>query len=153
MSVQQYDPKILDAAWEEVKLELKNTGMAEPAPGFTNRFKQRLLAKQQEEQRRQAWILVGINTVAAVLLLSLIGLLYIPALSRPGSVLIGLVEMFSTAVVCIKMVLGLLGSLIRTLPGIVPFTWWIAGIASLAALCMLWLSIVRQTAQEQGVSS
>jgi hypothetical protein len=152
MSVQQHNPKILDAAWEEIKLEFTSAGLAEPAPGFTYRFKQRLLARRQEEQRRQAWIFVGINTIAAILLLSLIGLMYIPALSRPGSLLLEFVGMFSRVVVFIKMVLGLGGSLIRTLPGVVPFSWWMGATAGLIVLCMLWLSMFHQAAQEQGVS-
>ena len=83
MKAQLYDEKTLDAVWLEVEHVITSSGMAEPAPGFLGRFKHRLMLQRQAEQRRQAWIFVAINTVAAFMLLALIGLLYLPQHFRP----------------------------------------------------------------------
>lgn len=152
MKAQLFDEKMLDTAWLEIEHTLTSTSMAEPAPGFVNRFKHQLMLQRQAEQRRQAWIFVAINTVAAFMLLGLIALLYLPGLSGPSDLLIGIARVFSSLVVSIKMIGGLIVSIARTLPGIVPISWWMGIMTSLSLLSLVWLSMVRQVFQKQGVT-
>ena len=53
MKVQQFDDRLLNSAWQEVELEFRTVGEIAPAPGFTNRWKERLAVRKQAEQRRQ----------------------------------------------------------------------------------------------------
>lgn len=152
MKAQLFDEKVLDATWLEVEHTIASTGMAGPAPGFVNRFRAQLMLQRQAEQRRQAWIFVGINTVAAFMLLGLIVLFYLPNLSGPSDLLIGIAKIFSSLVITFKMIGGLIVSIARTLPGVVPISWWMGTMTSLAVLSLVWLSMVRQVFQKQGVS-
>ena len=151
MKAQHFDERLLNSAWQEVEVQFRSAGMAEPAPGFINRWKDRLAYTRLQEQRRQAWIFVAINTVAALALLFLIGVLRLPEISEPSEFLVGLIEIASQLFVFFKMVASVLGSLIRTLPGVVPLSWWTSFIVSMGGLTLLWYSMIRQIVQRQGV--
>jgi hypothetical protein len=151
MKAQHFDERLLNSAWQEIEVEFRSSGMVDPAPGFVNRWKERLAYTRLQEQRRQAWIFVAINTVAALALLSMIGVLRLPALSEPSKFFVGLIEIASHVFVFVKMVFSVLGSLLRTLPGVVPLSWWTSILVSMIGLTMLWFSMARQIVQRQGV--
>ena len=151
MKVQQFDDRLLNSAWQEVELEFRTVGEIAPAPGFTNRWKERLAVRKQAEQRRQAWLLVGINAGAALALLVMMGLLRFPGGTELSEVFVVVVRSISEVFVFFKMAFGVFASLARTMTGLVPLSWWTSIVATLGALCMLWLSMMRQIVQRQGV--
>jgi hypothetical protein len=151
MKAQHFDERLLNSAWQEVEVQFRSSDMVEPAPGFVNRWKDRLAYTRKLEQRRQAWIFVAINAVAALALLSIIGLLRLPAISEPSEFFVGVVEILSRVFINTKMVFSVLGSLIRTLPGIVPASWWTSFMVSMGGLTLLWYSMIRQIVQQPGV--
>jgi len=151
MKAQHFDDRLLNSAWQEVEVQFRSSGMEEPLPGFVSRWKERLAYTRLQEQRRQAWTFVGINAVAAIALLVIIAILRLPAISEPSEFFVGLVEIISQVFVFVKMVFSVVGSLIRTLPGVVPSSWWTSMVVSMTGLILLWYSMIRQIVQRQGV--
>ena len=150
MKPQHFDERLLNSAWQEVELEFRSAEIVEPAPSFVNRWKDRLAQHRLAEQRRQAWIFVAINAVAAMALLSIIGVLRLPWMAEPSEFFVEIVGLFSKVFVFFNMVFSVISSLLRTLPGIVPSSWWASFVASLGGLTLLWFSMMRQIVQRQG---
>lgn len=152
MNQAQYNEKQLEIAWEEVEQAFQTSGMVEPASGFVGRWNERLLLEKQKEDRKQAWILIVMNVVIALGFLGLISIQVFPSLSAGNSLLDIWVDMVSRLIVNLKMVGGLLGTMRRTLPGVIPSSWIVSGITALGIMVVLWASMVRQHIRKQGVS-
>ena len=160
MNNQQPDPltndehledKMLELAWGNVENSFRSAGMIDPLPGFTNRWMARLEVARQKEERKQAWTLILANLVIAVGFVILIGIQYVPSVSSGGLVSV-LVEIVSRVVLFVRMVIGLVGALLRTLPGLVPASWWVSGIGMVGLAVALWVSMVRRHLRGQGVN-
>jgi hypothetical protein len=148
---QHFEDKMLEMAWGEVENTFRGAGMIAPLPGFTNRWMERLAVERVKEERRQAWALVLTNLVIAVGFLILIGIQYLPSVSNGGGLVALWVEIVSRGVVLIKMAVGLVSTLLRTLPGLVPTSWWISGTALMGLVVVIWVSMVRRHMRDQGV--
>ncbi|MEN8242558.1 MAG: hypothetical protein ABFS17_11590 [Chloroflexota bacterium] len=152
MKQAQFNDKQLEIAWEEIEQVFNSSGMVEPAPGFTARWNERLQLEKQQEDRRQAWMLIIMNLVIALGFLGLIAIQIAPSLSTGSSLLDIWVDMVSRMIVNLKMVGGVLGTLGRTLPGVIPTSWLMTGITALGIMVAVWASMVRQHIRNQGVS-
>lgn len=151
MNRQLHEDHVLEAAWQELEFEFRTVGMAEPESGFVNRWKDNLAKKREEEQRRQAWIFVGINVVTAFILLIMIGVLRIPFSEGVSGMFVGIVGVFTKFFVWLKVMVEVLESLVRTLPGLLPISWWLSVAVSLGILYMLWFSVIKRILLQQGV--
>ncbi len=147
----RFEDILVETAWGEVETTFRSSGMVAPLPGFTNRWMQRLELARQKEERKQAWVLILTNLVIAFGFILLIGLGFLPSISGQGGVVNLWVGLVSRAVIFIKMTGGLASTMLRTLPGVVPNSWWIAGFTLLGIMVALWVSMVRRHLQNQGV--
>ncbi len=148
----QFDERLLETTWQEIEFEIKKSGQIGPLPGFSNRWKVRLKEQHKIEQRRQAWIFVGINVVAAFIILSIIGVLNFPKLSNSSGFFVDVIGLLSKMVVYIQMISSVLSSLLRTIPGLVPSAWWMSIIVSFIALVVYWSTTIKNVVGKQGVS-
>jgi uncharacterized membrane protein YhdT len=152
MNEQRFEDKMLETAWGEVETTFRSAGMIAPLPGFTSRWMERLELERQKDERKQAWALVLTNLVIAVGFILLIGIQYVPSVSSGGGIVPLWVEMVSRVVLFIRMAGGLVSTLLRTLPGLVPASWWVSGAAFMGLVVVLWVSMVRRHLSVQGVS-
>ena len=147
-----FKDKMLEMAWGEVENTFRHSGMVAPLPGFTGRWMARLEMQRQKEERRQAWALVVTNMVIAVGFVILIGIQYVPSVSSGGGIVALWVEMLSRVVLFFRMVSGLINTLLRTIPSLVPTSWWVSGTGVLGLAVVFWVSMVRRHLGEQGVT-
>ena len=151
MNQAQFNEKQLEIAWEEVEQAFQTSGMVEPAPGFVGRWNERLQLEKQKEDRKQAWVLIVMNVVIALGFLGLISIQIVPSLSAGNSLLDIWVDLASQLIVNLKMVGGMLSTIRRTLPGVIPSSWIVSGFTALGIMVVLWASMVRQHIRKQGV--
>lgn len=149
MNFRHYDEASTNAAWEAVETEFKQAGMAEPAPGFADRWKTRMAERRVEDQRRQARIVLIINTSLMALVLLLIGAQTLPAFESLSDLLVSWFDSLSEVLIWFQMIGGIWSSLSNTLPNILPDTFWMSVAASLGILLMYWFSSVRRYARGQ----
>ncbi|MGD2027213.1 MAG: hypothetical protein PVI99_05295 [Anaerolineales bacterium] len=147
---QPFEDKLLATAWTQVEDTFRTSGMVAPLPGFTSRWMARLELERQREERRQAWALILTNLVIALGFLILIGMGFLPSISANGGVVNLWVGLLSRLVVFFKLAGGLTNTMIRTLPGVVPASWWVGGLTLVGIVVVLWLSMVRRHMRDQG---
>ena len=148
----QFDERLLDSTWQEIGFAIKKSEEIGPKPGFTNRWKLRLPEQRKVEQQRQAWIFVGINAITALVILGIIGVLNFAESSSTSEACEGVVAIFSKIIIYLKMVGGVIGSIIKTIPGLLPSSWWMNIIAGFVLLFGFWTSTIRKVIVQQGVS-
>lgn len=146
----RFEDILVETAWGEVESTFRSSGMVAPLPGFTDRWMKRLELARQKEERKQAWVLILTNLVIAFGFLLLIGMGFLPSISSQGGVVNLWVGLVSRAIIFVKMAGGLASTMLRTLPGVVPTSWWVAGFTLLGIVMALWVSMVRRHLQSQG---
>ncbi|MBW8010033.1 MAG: hypothetical protein FVQ83_02165 [Chloroflexi bacterium] len=70
----------LEIAWRQVSDSFDTSGMVAPAPGFVNRWQDRLDADIARRHRRQSWLIIGLNVFIAAILFVLLAAQIFPAL-------------------------------------------------------------------------
>lgn len=151
MKHQQFSDQILETAWQEIENEFRVSGFVTPAPGFGDRFRSRLEMQRVAREHKQAWLVVAINLVIALGFLLLIGIQFIPTLPNYNNLISFWVKLFSQSIIFIKMIWTILETFFRTMPGLIPSSWWVNAVVSSAVLFILWISLMRQYVQKQGV--
>jgi hypothetical protein len=151
MKHQQFDVQILESAWREVEAEFQVSGFVSPAPGFGSRFRARLEMQRIAREQKQAWLIVAINLVIALGFLILVGIQFAPSMPTYDTFISFCVELFSHSIIFIKMLWTILETFIRTVPGLIPQSWWVNAIALSVVLLVLWGSLMRRYVQKQGV--
>ena len=125
MKHQQFDDRIFESAWREVEAEFQVSGLVSPAPGFGSRFRARLEMQRVAREQKQAWFVVGVNLVIALGFLILIGIQFVPSIPTYGNFVSFWVRLFSQAIIFIKMIWTILETFLRTMPGLIPSSWWV----------------------------
>jgi len=149
----RFEDILLENAWQEVEATFRASGQVTPLPGFTSRWMERLELARQREERLQATALIISNLVIAMGFLILIGLQFVPSVSSGGLVDLW-VELLSKFVITVKMVAGVAGTFIRTLPGLVPTSWLLGGITLMGIMVAMWYSMARRhIPNRQGVEN
>ncbi len=146
----RFEDKLLATAWTQVEDTFRTSGMVAPLPGFTSRWMARLELERQREERRQAWALILTNLVIALGFLILIGMGFLPSISAQGGLINLWISLLSRLVILMKMAGGLVNTMVRTLPGVVPTSWWVGGFTLLGIVVALWASMVRRHLRDQG---
>ena len=152
MNQPQFEDKRLEDAWNEVEHSFRLAGMMSPAPGFVNRWQARLVIERQKEERRQAGLMIAAILIIAFGFILLIGLQILPNLDADINLVTVWVEMVSRIVIFFQMVGSAIGTLYRTIPGLIPASWFIGGFTFMGIVMVLWVSMVRQHIQKQGVT-
>ncbi len=139
-------------ALAETGLALHSTRQVAPAPGFTDRFLERLEARRIAQRRRNFWGVI-LFTLAG---LGMIAMLVAPLVSRIAdtpaewiSLLAGLIIFVLSSIQALVQV-GFV--LLRVVPGFIPPYLWLIPASGAAGLSLLWaVSIWRLTRAAQGV--
>jgi hypothetical protein len=133
----------LQAAWTGVINLFDDTPQVEPAPGFVNRWQERLVEERQLDALiRHRWqsvimlILIG-NVIAG--LAFLLGTEFLTTIQTPADLIMPWVYRLTSALTFVNGVQNLSLTLFRTLTSIVPLGLWIALGAGLIASGAVWL--------------
>ena len=139
----------MDKSWREVDNLLLSASHVTPAPGFVNRWHEHLVRQQQRLHRRQSLIMLAISASGAGILfvllsrqISLEWRFYQQLLAEWLGSLFRLASSFD-------VVQEVLGSLVRTLPGVIPLPLWMGVFGFVATMSLLWLASLRKLAYYQ----
>jgi hypothetical protein len=140
------------AALAETGLALKSARMVSPAPGFTARFQQRLVARRAAERRMKFWGAI----VFIIGGLALLGILFGPVIGQfldsPTDWITMLVGYFLFILTSTRAMSEVGFVLLRVIPNFVPPYVWMVIISALAGIGLLWsVSIWRFARRPQGV--
>lgn len=138
-------------AWKDVRREVRTMGMVSPPAGFASRWQGRWAAEKARLQRRQAWALLGLYWTAAAALFVLFVLQVLPILPSPTEWVVKWLVEVTGLLRFSRAILGVSSALVRTLPGVIPGSWWTSAMSSLVALVVLWLAAFRRYALQEGV--
>lgn len=141
----------LEIAWREVNDRFERSVTLAPEPGFVGRWEVRLEADLAKRHRRQSWVIIGLNVFMAVILFILLAAQVFPILQSPSSLIIQATQGLGDLLSFVNIIEKVFASLFRVLPGIIPFTWWVAILASFGGLLALWIATIKQFALKQGV--
>jgi len=140
------------AAIASSNLALHSRRLIAPPPGFTDRFRPRLVDWRREQLRRQA-----LGTI--VLVLAGLGLLYavagpamLQAVQSPAAWLTKVTTYLLSLFTFLSVFGHVGGILLRTLPSLVPPSAWLVVLVAGCALGALWIVSMRRLARApQGV--
>ncbi len=136
----------------ETGVALHSNQMASPAPGFTARFKKRLVAQRVVERRHRFWGLIVLILGALALLFGLAGSTLLSIVNSPAEWLtlgIGYLLFIITSLQAFTE-FGLV--LLRVAPDFIPPLGWMVIISAIAGFSLLWtISIWRFTRLSRGV--
>ncbi|MEK6220911.1 MAG: hypothetical protein N2D54_01525 [Chloroflexota bacterium] len=149
---QQYNEQDINLAWQHIEHEIKSAEEVSPTSGFVNRFKSRLAERRMLEERRDAFRVAFFMTLAAIIILSILVWLGIATYDSLGEFFIAIVNVFSRALINLQMVIGVVASMGRTLPTIVPLSWITSIFVGVAGIMAVWISSVKQHLPRIGVS-
>lgn len=137
------DCRLLSHAWEHVSMDLHSSPQAEPAPGFTNRWLQRLEANFARQQRRQSLIILTFCILGAGLLLGALALLALPLAGSPLELVMIWISRAGVLISTASIFQDLATNLVKTLAAMISPLWLVLllGIGSLIAV--LWAASVR----------
>ena len=133
----------LQTAWTGVIDLFEDLPQVEPAPGFINRWQERLVEERQLDALvRQRWqsvimlILIG-NVIAG--LAFLLGTEFLTTIQTPADLIMPWVYRLTSALTIVNGIQNLSLTLFRTLTSIVPVGLWVALGAGLIASGAVWL--------------
>jgi hypothetical protein len=135
--------QMLTSAWEQVQIGFQTSHMVSPQPGFVARWQERQALHQEEAHRRQTIIAISVSAGVAALCLTLLLLYAIPSLPPLTELIVRWVESISNVFTLVRGINIVGEALLRTLPGVVPTSWWINISVGLCALVMLWIAAYR----------
>ncbi len=134
----------LSAAWQEVEVQLKAAPTRSPQPGFTLRWQSRLAQEQQRRQRLLTAYMLAFGVGVALSLVLLLGLLAFPVIRNPLPYLMVWSYQLTTSFYFFSGVGRALGTVARTLFGLVPGSLWAAMLVALGSLMVIWIVAFRK---------
>lgn len=133
----------VESGWKDVAALLQKTPAAAPVPGFTSRWAVRLEAHRLRKQRRLAWIILGIFSGVAVILITLFGAQVLQVLDSPGNLILIWISRITGILSIYWAIENLFNHLVIQLPSLS----WLAlifGTGIVSFLCVLWLAAFRK---------
>jgi len=134
----------LSEAWQEVDYQLKAAPMRSPEPGFTGRWQARLAQDQLRRGRRQAIYVLALGGGIALALILFLGVWAWPVIRNPLPYLMVWGYQLTTTFYFVDGVGRALGTVVRTLLGLVPGTLWVALLVALGSLGVIWIVAFRK---------
>lgn len=138
--------------WQTVSLQLRARPMAEPRPGFAQRWQLSLAERRAREQRRQAWKVFGLLAAGALFILLLLSG-YLLATTSTTEWLARLVNFFASSREIIDLTSFAIQSWLAMTPLALNIALWIALTISLCALSIVWGLIFWRTKSAGVVNS
>jgi len=140
----------LKKTWPKVETFLITAPPVVPAPGFVNRWQERLESQRKRRERRQTVTLLAISSGGAGIALALFGFALLLHYQLFPQNFLGTITQFVDWMLFLDVAGKILLSLARTLPTAIPFPVWMGFFALTGAGGILWLKSFRKLAQVQG---
>jgi predicted anti-sigma-YlaC factor YlaD len=134
----------LSEAWQEVEYRLNAAPLRLPEPGFTLRWQARLAQEQLRRQRLQTVYVLVLGGGVTLALILLLGLLAWPVIRNPLPYLMVWAYQLTTTFYFFSGIGRALGTVARTLFGLVPGTLWVAMLVALGSLQVVWIVAYRK---------
>ncbi len=147
MTKRSYNPNedLHEGAINQIEEMMKNSKVVEPRIGFTTRWVKRYRKENVKLLRRQATIFVIINTAIAFSLLGVIGWIYFYGTNSFGSAVSKLVTQMGSTWADIRVFFHVFETVLKTIPGIIPSSLWIAIISLVGIVLLAWVSRIRKS--------
>lgn len=133
----------LAEGWQGARDSLRRAAQIAPAPGFTQRWQERLAQERQRMHRRQSLAMLAFSLFCALLLLACLLLLIAPWLEAPRLLVwawVGrLIWLFASLMQLGESLLPAARDLGRAL----PLAFWMLAAGTLSMLGVLWLVTMR----------
>lgn len=130
----------LSAAWQTLLPLIHAAEPVAPAPGFTQRWQNRLAREQVFVQRRQSWLIFSLSLGAAAAFLLVLTLLVAFSYSTPLDWILGLVSNLASLVAFTNA----MQQVFAVLANLVPSAWLVSFAAILAVLSVLWIAVLHK---------
>ena len=138
----------------EANLALRSARLVAPAPGFANRWQERLVVARRAQRRRALLGSLFFSLGGLLLLAFLVGPIVLSLIGSPAewiSAMVHVLLFIYTTTVAITEAGSVLA---RVLPGFVPPFLWLVMFSALSGFALLWsVSIWRLMRRPQGVTS
>jgi hypothetical protein len=133
----------LQASLFDVRHQFKTSGLAAPTPGFTERWRERLVDQRLKRQRRNAWILFFFAAIMAVGILGVIGWQVLEVVTSPVSLLSATVYFWTVTLVTVGGIRSLLWSFVQLIPSM-SYMGLLLFIGFFSLMSVLWVVTYRQ---------
>lgn len=125
-------------SWRQVQWLLQRQPQATPAPGFANRWQERLLQERQKQQMRYAWGMFGITSGAAAVALLILGWQALVVLQAPAQLFVAAIYRLIRFAAVMDAMSRFLDSMVTVFPSISFLSlFFFTGFVSF--LSVLWL--------------
>jgi hypothetical protein len=142
------------SAIAESNLALRSARVVGPAPGFTARFQERLVAARRAQRRRTLLGISFFSLGGVILLAFLAGPILLSIFDSPAEWFSATVRILLFLYTTTIAVFEAGEILFRVLPGFMPPFGWLILLSTLSGLGLLWsVSIWRLTRRPQGVQA
>ncbi|MBN2147091.1 MAG: zf-HC2 domain-containing protein [Anaerolineales bacterium] len=133
----------IDHAWNDVHALFQHLPDAVPAPGFTERWQQRMVENQLHKQQQQAWAATAFTAFIAFMLILAFGAQIVEMLRSPTQLALLWIARLSGLLHLFEQAQAFLVVLCKAAP-VVPLTGMIFSTGIICFLCVSWLATYRQ---------
>jgi len=144
----------LGHSWRSVASLFQASPDLEPAPGFANRWKARLVQEDQgvltARYRWQSWITLILIANGVSLLGMLLGMTFFDTFDSLTEILLVLVYRLTSLLTVINIFQNLLAILIRTIPGLLSPSGWAILALIVSSGSLLWVLSMARLARMPG---
>ena len=142
----------ISASWGQVHQLFEATAEITPEPGFSMRWQERLAEHNKQVHHYQSWIVLGIISGVAVLLLVLICLQIAPFLRSPENLLLFMIYRVGVLVTYTQAAQNLALSLLDTIVRLLPMPVWIAFLGTFSMFFVLWFGMLKQLSASRRIN-
>lgn len=130
-------------AWSEVRGLLQQKTQIMPAADFTQRWLDRMEARNARRQRRQLWIALGVGLILALITLVILSVQLSDLFQSPTRFLILWLAQFASLFVVLTSLQEYLVVIFKSMP-IIPILGLVLGIGVVSFLGVMWLAACQQ---------
>ena len=124
---------------QQVEQVLRAQPLQGPTEGFTLRWQARLEAERSRQHRRQVGLALMIGLSGALTLLTLLAVLFWPALDSLDALLWAAAYQLYIALAFARQAVGIVGEFVRYLAPALPLVFWVFALGLLTQACVLWV--------------
>ncbi len=134
----------LKKTWPKVETFLITAPQMAPAPGFVNRWQERLESQRKQRERKQTLTLLAVSTGGASVAFALFTVALLLHFQLFPKNFLGAIAQITDWFLYLNVAGDIFVSLARTLPSAIPFPLWMGFFALTGAAGILWLKSFRK---------